>query len=198
MAVDADTAGQLTAEKPEDAHTDRDETSGRDAEVPEHQQVRSMRWPIALATAMVIVVAGLFGWLSYRAYDVREAQQQRDQFLAVGRQAALNLATISSNKAEADVQRILDSSIGAFHDDFARRAPAFIDAVKKAQANATGEVTAAGLESEAPDKAQVLVAVSVKTSIAGSPDQRPRAWRMRVMVQKVPDGTKVTDVVFVP
>jgi Mce-associated membrane protein len=147
---------------------------------------------------IVVAVGGLFGWQAYRAHDARQAQDQRDLFLQVGRQAALNLTTISSNSADADVQRVLDSSIGSFHDDFQQRAPAFIDVVKKALSNTAGSVTAAALESETPDKAQVLVAVSVKTSNAGAPEQQPRAWRMRITVQKVPDGAKVADVVFVP
>lgn len=147
---------------------------------------------------IVVAHCGLFGWLSYRAIESRHAQQQRELFLQAGRQAALNLTTISSNEAEADVQRIVDSSIGDFRNDFQQRAPAFIDMVKQAQSNTEGSVTAAALESETPDQAQVLVAVSVKTSNTSAPQQQPRAWRMRITVQKVADGAKVANVVFVP
>jgi len=44
----------------------------------------------------------------------------------------------------------------------------------------------------------VLVAVAVKTSTVDSPEQKPRAWRMRIDVQKVGGGTKVANVEFVP
>lgn len=200
MAVDADTAGQLTEAVQENADADAgaDQPSAVDAESPARQLSSRMRWPIALGLVIVVAVGALFAWLGYRAHEVRQADQERDLFLQVGQQAALNLATISSNDADADVQRILDSTVGKFHDDFAQRAPAFIEVVKEAQSNATGSVTAAGLESEASDKAQVLVAVAVKTSTAAAPEQEPRAWRMRVTVQKVEDGAKVADVVFVP
>jgi Mce-associated membrane protein len=40
--------------------------------------------------------------------------------------------------------------------------------------------------------------VTVKTSNAGAPEQAPRAWRMRISVQKVDDGAKVSNVEFVP
>jgi Mce-associated membrane protein len=43
-----------------------------------------------------------------------------------------------------------------------------------------------------------LVAVTVKTSNAGAPDQQPRSWRMRISVQKVGDEAKVSNVEFVP
>jgi Mce-associated membrane protein len=42
-----------------------------------------------------------------------------------------------------------------------------------------------------------LVAVAVKTSTAGAPEQDPRAWRMRITVQKDGDQAKVSNVEFV-
>jgi Mce-associated membrane protein len=193
LAVDADPAGQLSAE----ADQEND-----DAAVAVESSVRhrtsTLRWPLALAVVVLVVLGGLFGWLGYRAYETRQAQQQRDLFLQVGRQAALNLTTISAAEAEADVARVLDTTTGKFHDDWAQRAPAFVDVVKKAQSKTEGSVTSAALESEASDRARVLVTVSVKTSSAGVPDERPRAWRMRVDVQKVGDGAQVANVEFVP
>ena len=44
----------------------------------------------------------------------------------------------------------------------------------------------------------MLVAVTVNTSNAGAPEQQPRAWRMRITVQKVGDEAKVSNVEFVP
>ena len=121
-------------------------------------------------------------------------------FLQVGRQGALNLTTIDHQQADADVQRILDSATGTFDDDFQRRAQPFIDVVRQAQSKSVGTISEAGLESESEsgDEAQVLVAVTVKTSNAGAPEQEPRAWRMRISVQKVGDEAKVANVEFVP
>jgi Mce-associated membrane protein len=39
--------------------------------------------------------------------------------------------------------------------------------------------------------------VAVKTSNAGAPEQDPRAWRMRITVQKDGDQAKVSNVEFV-
>lgn len=44
----------------------------------------------------------------------------------------------------------------------------------------------------------MLVAVSVKTSNLGAAEQDPRHWRMRVIVQKVGNDMKVSNVAFVP
>jgi Mce-associated membrane protein len=99
---------------------------------------------------------------------------------------------------DADVQRILDSSTGPFHDDFQNRSQSFIDVVKQAQSTTEGSITEAGVESMQYDTAQVLVAVSVKTSNAVAAQQEPRAWRMRLAVQKVGDSAKVSNAQFVP
>jgi Mce-associated membrane protein len=116
----------------------------------------------------------------------------------VGRQAALNLTTISYTAVDADVRRIVDSSTGTFHDDFQKRAQPFIDVVKQAQSKSQGTVTAAGIESEHGDQANVIVAVSVTASSAGAPKQPPRLWRMRIGVQNIADGAKISNVEFVP
>jgi Mce-associated membrane protein len=61
-----------------------------------------------------------------------------------------------------------------------------------------GTVTAAGLESSTANDAQVLVAVSVKTSNIGAAEAEPREWRMRISVQKVGSDVKISNVEFVP
>jgi Mce-associated membrane protein len=157
-----------------------------------------VRLALVVGLVMVVALAGLVGWLGYRGYQSHQAKAQRQLFVQVGRQAALNLTTINFQEVDADVRRILDSSTGAFYDDFQKRSQPFVDVVKQAQSKSEGTVTEAGLESEQNNEAQVLVAVTVKTSNAGAAEQQPRAWRMRINVQKVGDGAKVSNVEFVP
>ncbi|MFZ0227427.1 MAG: mammalian cell entry protein [Mycobacterium sp.] len=166
---------------------------------PPSKKPMAVPWRATLfGLAMVVVLAGLVGWLGFRVYQSHQAQAQRSQFLQVARQGALNLTTIDWQHAEADVHRILDGATGEFYDDFAKRSQPFIEVLKQAQAKTVGTITEAGLESETTDSAQALVAVSVQTSNAGEPEQVPRAWRMRINVQKVGDQVKVSDVGFVP
>jgi Mce-associated membrane protein len=157
-----------------------------------------VRLALVLGVVVVVAVAGLIGWLGFRVYQSHQAQQQRNLLLQVGRQGALNLTTISYSEVDADVKRILDSSTGAFYDEFQKRSQPFIDIVNKTQAKTVGTITEAGLESQQGDRAQVLVAVSVHTSNAGATDQPLRLWRMRISVQKAGDGAKVSNVEFVP
>ncbi len=149
------------------------------------------------SAAAVATLAGLAGWFGYRAYEKHEAQAQRDLFVQTARQGAVNLTTINYTEIDADVQRILDSATGAFRDDFEKRSQPFIEVVKAAQSQSEGTITEAGLESQRGDSAQVLVAVAVKSRTAVG-EQAPREWRMRIEVQAVGDGAKVSNVVFVP
>ena len=160
--------------------------------------LKRLRLVLVASVLIVAVLGGLVGYLGYRGYQMQAAARQREVFLSVGRQAAINLTTISYTEAEADVARILDSATGTFHDDFQQRSQPFIDVVKRAQSTSQGNVTAAGLASVDRDRAQVVVAVSVKTTNAGVPEQQPRGWRMRLDVEKVGDTAKVSDVQFVP
>lgn len=183
------------SDETEDAETESDETEDAD-----HGRAPMSHAKLALIAGLVAVLAlaGLTGWLGFRTYESNRAEAQRNLFLQVGRQGALNLTTISFETADADVQRILDSATGTFYDDFQQRAEPFVEVVKQAQSKSEGTISEAGLESSSDDEAQVLVAVSVRTSNAGAPDQAPRAWRMRLLVQKVDDGAKVANVEFVP
>jgi Mce-associated membrane protein len=151
-----------------------------------------------VGTMMIVVLAALVGWLGFRAYQSHQANAQRELFLQVGRQGAINLTTIDFTQADADVARILNSATGTFYADFSKRSKPFTDVVKQAHSKSVGTVTAAGVESESADQAKVLVAVSVTTSNAGAPAQDPRAWRMRIFVQKTGDQAKISNVEFVP
>lgn len=151
---------------------------------------------MAIGLLVVLALAGLCGVLGYRAYQGHRAEQQRTLFVTVAKQAAVNLTSIDYRHAETDVQHILEVSTDGFHDDFASRSQSFIDVVKKAQSTTEGAVAEAGVESMSGDEARVLVAVTVMSSNRGVTEPQPRYWRMRLTVNKVDGGAKVSRVDF--
>lgn len=163
------------------------------------QRLRLSRTGSALVASGLIVatLAGLSGWLGYRAYQKHDAHARQHLYVETARQGAVNLTTINYTQVDADVQRILDLATGAFRDDFEQRSKPFMEVVKAAQSKSEGTVTDAGLESQRGDSAQVLVAVAVKSRTAGG-EEAPREWRMRIEVRSVGDDAKVSNVVFVP
>jgi Mce-associated membrane protein len=200
------TEAESTAAEPEAAEGDaetEDYEAAVDGETDEATDpAPAKRSPLVLAaiaglTALLALTATA-GWLGFRAYQSHQAQTQRQLFLQVGRQCALNLTTIDWQHAEGDVQRVLDSATGQFYDQFSKRKQPFIDVITKAQSKSVGTITEAGVESESGDKAQVLVAASIKTSNLGVADQEPRQWRMRITVEQSGGATKISNVAFVP
>jgi Mce-associated membrane protein len=203
MAADADSARELTlvlddevlttevTEEYDDGPPDGAPDSPADSPAP------SVRRAVLLGSAIVVSLSVLVGWLGFRAYQAHQEQALQSQLLQAARQGALNLTTIDWQHAEGDMQRILDGATGQFHDEFASRSQPFIEVVKQAKSTSVGTITEAGLESEEGGHARVLVAVAVKTSTAGAPEQDPRAWRMRITVQKDGDQAKVSNVEFV-
>lgn len=166
------------------------------------------RWPsrtldelslglIVLVTVIGVLI-GLTAWFAHQAQQARGIQRQRVVLVESGRQAAVNLTTIDSAHVDSDIQRIIHSSTGSFHDEFEKNSAGFVEVVKNAQANSVGTVTEAGIETLSGDTAQILVTVTVKTTNAGVPDQSPRRWRMRITVEQHPDGAKVSNVEFIP
>ncbi len=203
MRGDTSTARSDRSERPtssagDDVTNIDDGSTEHPAAVTAARPVSSVRSATLVSILMLVALVGVVGWLTYRSHLSDRDAEHRDLFLQVGKQAALNLTTINWQEADSDIQRILDGATGPFHDDFAKRSQPFISVVEQAKSKSVGTITAAGLESVTPDAAQVLVAVSVKTSTADGPEQDPRAWRMRISVQKVGDQAKVSKVEFVP
>jgi Mce-associated membrane protein len=155
---------------------------------------------IALVAGLVagVVLAGLVGWLGFRAYEAHTLDAQRNLFVQAASQGAANLLTVDYQHADADAQRILDSATGKFHDSFTHHKQSYIDNAKRTRSQLVGTVTDAGLETRNGDQGRVLVAVTVKSSDPTQTHQGPHFWRIRVTVQKTGEVAKVSDVMFVP
>lgn len=173
------------------------DTSESSADSRMHLPRRVARCAAGVGLVALIALSALVGWLGLQANQVTREQDQRTKFLAAGREGATSLTTINPDNAEAEVTKILESSIGPFHEDFEQRSSAFVETVKRVQSRTEGTVIEAGLESVDGDHADVLVAISVKTSLAGT-EAPARLWRMRISVQRVGPMEKVSNVQYVP
>jgi Mce-associated membrane protein len=143
------------------------------------------------------MMAGLLGWLGFRAEAAHSAAGQREIFVQAARRTAIDLTTVDYQDAEGDVQRVLDSATGEFYERFAKRAPLLIETVTRERSQAVSAVSEAGLEWQSRDEAQVLVAVSVASTHLGGLDLLPHELRMRMTVQRVADQAKVSDIEYV-
>jgi Mce-associated membrane protein len=154
------------------------------------------RRPVTLVALGVL--AALTVGLGYLDHTVRARDELRRAMVEAATTGVVNLTTIDHEHIDADVARILDSSTGAFRDDFEQRAQPFADAARTAQSTSVGTVDEAAVQSIDGDSGRVLVALTVMTSNRGLPEKAPRAWRTVVTVTDTSDGLKVSQVEFVP
>lgn len=146
---------------------------------------------------LVVALLALTAWLGYGYFQVHQEQQRRAMLVDTARLGATNLTSIDWEHAEDDIQRVLDISTGRFYDDFERRSKSFLEVVKQIKSKSVGTVTSSGLESYSDDKANVLVSVTVRSTNAGVPEQKPQVWRMVVTVQDIEGKAKVSNVEFI-
>jgi Mce-associated membrane protein len=208
-SVDAESVDAESVDVPEQIDVDAEDFDAEDIDEAEAAQSEAKRsvpnWvsriprPIAVGVAVIVALLAVGGWLGFRLHQDDQGRAQRNLYVQVARQTAINLTTINYTEVDADIKRVLDSATGSFHEEFQNRSQPFVEVVKKVQSKTEGTISEAGLLSYTKDQAQVLVAVAVKTSMAAAPaDQEPRRWRMRLTVDKTGDSAKVSNVEFVP
>ncbi len=195
---DADDADASAADPTPDAADDKPAVSDDEALafVKQAAPKRDNRVIAALVVGVVVVVAlgALVTWLGQRELQSRRDDALHQMYLTAGKQSAANLTTIDYRHVDDDIKRALDTSTGAYFDEFKQRSAAVVDSVKQQQSVSSGTITEAGVESANDTTGVVLVAVKVHTEVGSGPPQRDRYWRVRLTMQKVGDSAKVSNV----
>ncbi|AKN16579.1 hypothetical protein MHAE_10578 [Mycobacterium haemophilum DSM 44634] len=171
---------------------------------PAARRRRWLRLPslatIAKAAAIVLILAcgGFSGYMAWQHRDTAQRQQRTAAFVAGARQGVVNLTSLDFNKAQEDVQRVIDSSTGEFRDDFQKRAADFTKVVEQSKVVTQGTVNAAAVESMSDRAALVLVSATSRITNSAGAKNEPRAWRLRVTVTEDGGQYKMSKVEFVP
>ncbi len=161
------------------------------------------KWPaivVPLILVMLLVGAASFAVLQVLRPDPRPATAAAPlwgPYVDYAKQFTVWLTSLSAQSADSDIQRIIDGSTGAFHDDFANRSSDFRQVVVNSNVSTQGTVNAAALDSISGSTAQVLVAATSKTTNNNGAAQEPRSWRLELQVEKIGDTYKVSKVEFV-
>jgi len=160
------------------------------------------RWRAVLAGCMAAAsAAALLAATRYMVWQDHRISEQRHrevEFAAAARQGVVNLMSLDFNRAKDDVQRIIDSSTGAFKNDFQATADDLVTSARNARAVSNTIVNATAVESMNGNSAVVLVAAtSTLTNAAGAKDEK-RSWRLSVTVTQDGAQLKIAKVDFVP
>src|ERR1700761_6529542 len=93
---------------------DAGDDAGHDTKKRVPKWVSRTSSPIAVGVAIIVALLGLGGWLGFRVHQDDQVQAQRNLYVQVARQTAINLTTIDYSEVDADIKRVLDSATGAF------------------------------------------------------------------------------------
>jgi Mce-associated membrane protein len=126
------------------------------------------------------------------------AANDRENALAAGRQAAVNLVSVNFNTADADIQRVRESSTGDFQSLFGQNTDSYAGVVKQGKVISTGQVTEAGVESLDGDDAHVLVGISSKVQNTQVPQGETRQYRVDMAMRYTDGAWKVAQMEFIP
>lgn len=165
------------------------QVDARDPESPTPDPSRSRRGVIAAAVTGLVVVALAVttGFTANWYLDDRDREHLDSQYVDTARQGVLNVISVSADRADRDVDRILESATGDFRADFASRSKDFIDVVKQMKVTSKGTVNSVGIETSDEHSATLLVsATSLVTNESGA-TQEPRVWRLRVHLRHQDD-----------
>lgn len=151
---------------------------------------------VALASAAALLAAT--GYMVWQDRRLSEQRHREAEFAAAARQGVVNLMSLDFNRAKDDVQRIIDSSTGAFKSDFQATAGDLATSARNAKAVSNTTVNATAVESMNPDSAVVLVAATSTLTNAGGAKDEKRSWRLSVTVSRDGAQLKIAKVDFVP
>jgi Mce-associated membrane protein len=148
-----------------------------------------------LCTCALLAVSGYMIWQHRQA---AQEQQRSAEYAAAGRQSVVTLMSLDFNKAQEDVQRIIDNSTGQFKDDFQNQAEDFVKVAQESKVVTEVTVNATAVETMSDDSAVVLVAATSRVTNAAGAKQEPRAWRLSVSLQRDGGQIEMSKVEFVP
>lgn len=202
-----DDAELLDIDDDRDDDLDGDETDavGEAGSPTRKRRLRRPGWAsVGVALALVIAVLGTAALLAVSGYmrlehrDAENLRQQNAEYAAAARQSVVTLMSLDFNKAEEDVQRIIDNSTGQFKDDFESQAAEFVKVAQDSKVVTEVTVNSTAVERMTGDGAEVLVAASSRVTNTAGADQEPRTWRLSVSLVREDGQIKMSKVEFVP
>lgn len=206
-AAEAEARAEAARAKATAARLRGSEPDAEDTEPTEDAELDQRGWwpriGLVLVAVVVVVVVAIgsmvvTGLMLVQHRQVTAQQEHQAEIVDAARTGVTALLSIDYNRAQQDVQHVIDLSTGTFRDDFARGADDFVKTAQQSKAVTVGSVKSAALDKETPDGAVVLLAASSTVTNANGAHQDPRAWRMSVTVARDGDKYKMSNVEFVP
>ncbi|WP_234711534.1 hypothetical protein [Mycolicibacterium llatzerense] len=199
-AADEAPIAEVVADEPAADHSDADLLDEPAEPADELPRRRPLRGVLAAGAAALLIVAllGISAAIMWHHNGVEADRQRADEFTAAARLGVVNMTSLDFNNAKEGVQHILDSSTGEFKADFTSRATDFVKVVQESKVVTKGTVNLTAVQSMSEDSAVVLVAATSEVTNSAGAKNDPRAWRLKVTVNRDGGVLKMAKVEFVP
>ena len=147
---------------------------------------------------LIVALLAVSGFMFWQHRNAVAEQRSAAEYAAAARQGVVALMSLDYNRAQEDVQRIIDNSTGQFKEDFEATAEDFVKVAQSSKAVTETTVNATAVDSMTDDSAVVLVAATSRVTNEAGANQDPRNWRLSVTMNRDGDQIKMSKVEFVP
>lgn len=154
------------------------------------------------ATVATLLLAGAITYLVLAIVQRMDSKTPvaGDEAVAAGRTQALNIMTLNYGTAKRDLQRVVDTSIGKMHDQYAQAESGTIATATSEKSVSTGTILSAGLSSLKGNTAEVLVAGDATVAFPASGKTKAGKvkvhYRFRLEMQKTKNGWRSSQLAF--
>ena len=151
---------------------------------------------IALAVAAAAVAAWFaVSWISAAGDDSLGRAKARDEVDRVARQAIITFHTLDYRKVDEGLDRWMNASTGALHDDVVGRRDSSKQAIEQAKTVTSGNVLSLAVTdlNEFDGKATVIAAVEVTVTPEGKQPEK-KYLRIQGALDRTGDGWKLSGI----
>ncbi|MDI9916011.1 hypothetical protein [Rhodococcus sp. IEGM 1379] len=153
---------------------------------------------IAIASIVAISFAVVLVTLLVDRSAASNAEDERAAYVAGARTTALNLTTLHSETAGADLDKFLAGTTKEFQSQLDGRKDSFVSVLGQVGVQTDGEILEAGLEKSEGDCGTSLVAVRAMQKNTDQPEPEERNYRLRITMCDTDGQLLASNVEFVP
>lgn len=149
---------------------------------PVRRSGRVMRRVLAVVVLLAAAAVGVLGWQLHAAQQIRA---RHAAILTAAEQEAVNFTTLDYRHLDADLARVVAGATGTFRTEFQAKLGQLKTLITSNKAISQGHVLQAGIVSDSPTSARVVLAVDSTVHNSTDPGGSQRHYRLEVDLQRV-------------
>lgn len=150
-----------------------------------------------LAGLLLVAMLIFCVFLIQKKSEISQAGDLRGCFLAGAERTASEMANMSADNIDEQIQAILDGSTGAHRKQFEEASDQFATLARSANVQMEGQVIASAVQDNTDSSATVLVVTESSVTNSNTPEPSTESYRLRITVDKVDGVCKTSNIEYV-